>query len=201
MKIINPQVERALALGPIKLDLGAGRGKREGFFAVDHLPLEGVDILADLNEPLSLLPDNCCGHVYSRHVLEHVNALLPLMEEIHRITRPDGTVEIIVPHFSNVYGYSDPTHVRFFGLYSMYYFVDHEHQPAHRKLPAFYTEAKFIVQSVSIRFYRCGLIDRILAPAVSRLVNLNILTQDFYERRLSPWFHAWEIRYLMKPVK
>jgi hypothetical protein len=30
-------------------------------------------------------------------------------------------IEIIVPHFSNPHYYSDPTHVRFFGLYTMSY--------------------------------------------------------------------------------
>ena len=67
--------------------------------------------------------------IYSRHPLEHVRNFLPLMAELHRVTRPGGRIEIIVPHFSNPYGYSDPTHVRHFGLYTFFYFADEEDQP------------------------------------------------------------------------
>jgi hypothetical protein len=201
MRILNPKLEESLGKEAIKLDLGCGRNKREGFYAVDHLELEGVDVVADLNEPLHLLPNGCSEYIYSRHALEHVTELLSLMREIYRISRPNSTVEIVVPHFSNVYGYSDPTHVRFFGLYSMYYFVSPENQPQTRRVPAFYTDARFVINSLTIEFYRSGIIDRVLAPIFFRLVNLNIHTQDFYERRLSHLFHAWQIRYILTPEK
>ena len=202
MKIVTPQVMADIhQKKPIKIDLGSGGHGREGFYSVDHLDLKGVDIIADLNKPLDLLPDNCVEHVYSRHALEHVQELLPLMREIHRITRPDGTIEIVVPHFSNVYGFSDPTHVRFFGLYTMYYFVSPEHQPTKRKVPAFYTDARFNIISIKIDFYRSGLIDKLFAKLITKIVNRSIRWQDFYERRLCHLFHAREIRYVMQPVK
>jgi SAM-dependent methyltransferase len=202
MKILNPKIEKDLAeKKAVKLDLGCGQSKRNGFYSVDHLELDGLDIIADLNKPLHLLPDDCCEYIYSHHALEHINELLPLMGEIHRISKPAGIVEIIVPHFSNVYGYSDPTHVRFFGLYSMYYFVSPENQPKIRRVPEFYTAARFIVKSATIEFYRHGILDKILSPLFSRFVNLNIYTQDFYERRMSHFFHAWQIRYILTPEK
>jgi hypothetical protein len=40
-----------------------------------------------------------------------------------------------------------------------------------------------------------------LSPFFSRIVNLGVAWQDFYERRLSHLYHAWQIRYLMKPDK
>jgi hypothetical protein len=55
---------------------------------------EGVDIVADLNEPLDLLPENCAEHVFSSHALEHVDKLLPLLAEIHRITRHNPAAEV-----------------------------------------------------------------------------------------------------------
>ncbi len=201
MKILNPRMEQDLAEGkPIKLELGCGQNKRDGFYGMDHVEMDGVDVVTDLNKPLHLLQDGCCEYIYTRHVLEHINEFLPLMREIHRITKTDGTVEIIVPHFSNVYGYSDPTHVRFFGLYSMNYFASRESQ-LKRKVPAFYTDTRFVIKSLTIEFYRTGIIDKLLAPIFSRLVNLNIHTQDFYERRLSSFFHAWQIRYILTPEK
>lgn len=201
MRIVNPTLREQLGKGAVRLDLGCGQDKRDGFYALDHLELDGVDIVADLNEPLHLLPDDCSEYIYTRHALEHVTELLPLMREIYRISRPGATVEIIVPHFSNVYGYSDPTHVRYFGLYSMYYFASAEHQPRRRKVPAFYTDVRFIVKSITIEFYRKGVVDTIMSPLLQRLVNFNIHTQDFYERRLCHFFHARQIRYVLTPEK
>lgn len=202
MKILNPNLKKELAEGKaIKIDLGCGKQARTGFYSVDHLEMDGVDVVADLNKPLNIFPTNCSDYIYSRHVFEHIQEFLPLMREIHRITKPGGTIEIIVPHFSNVYGYSDPTHVGFFGLYSMYYFVSPENQPKTRKVPAFYTDTRFQVKSLTIEFYQSGYIDKFLAPVFSKLVNYNIHTQDFYERRLAHLFHAWQIRYILEPEK
>lgn len=202
MRIINPEVKRDLEAGnPIKLELGSGGKDREGFYAVDLLELDGVDIIADLNKPLDLLPDASVDYIYSRHTFEHIHEFLPLMREIYRLVVKNGTIEIIVPHFSNVYGFSDPTHVRLFGLYSMFYFVSSQNQPGKRKVPEFYTDNRFILKSIKIEFYKLGLIDRILAPVFTKFVNLNLFMQDFYERRLSNFYHAWQVRYIMQADK
>jgi SAM-dependent methyltransferase len=202
VEIINPEVKRDIERGNyIRLDLGGGGAGRKGFYSLDNLKLDGVDIIADLNEPLDLIPDDCVEYIYTRHAMEHVSGFLPLMKEIHRIVKKDGIVEIVVPHFSNVYGYSDPTHVRFFGLYSMYYFCDPHDQPATRRLPSYYTDARFRVDSVQIEFYRNSILEKMLAPLISRLVNGSIYRQDFYERRLCHFFHAWQIRYMIRAVK
>ena len=202
MKIVNPDVKRDLeSSNSLKLELGSGGEGRKGFYAVDHLELDGVDIVADLNKPLDLLPDESVDYIYSRHTLEHIHELLPLMRELYRVIKKNGTIEIIVPHFSNVYGYSDPTHVRLFGLYSMYYFVSSENQPEKRKVPAFYTDIRFIIKSIKIEFYKLGTIDKIFAPLFTKIVNRNLFMQDFYERRLSSFFHAWQIRFIMKAEK
>lgn len=202
MEIINANFKKDLEQGnPLKLDLGCGMKPRKGFYAVDHLRMDGVDVVADLNEPLDLLPDNCATYVYSHHVLEHIDKFLDLMREIHRITKPDGVIEIIVPHFSNVFGYSDPTHIRFFGFYSMYYFVSPENQPSIRKVPAFYSDTRYQIDDLKIEFYNSGLLDKVLSPLFSYFVNKSIGWQNFYERRLCYLYHAWQIRYLMHPVK
>ncbi|MEN8118876.1 MAG: class I SAM-dependent methyltransferase [Bacteroidota bacterium] len=202
MKILNPKLIADLEKGhPVKLDLGSGGIVREGFYSVDHIELEGVDVVADLNKPLELFPDNSVDYIYSRHVLEHINELLPLMREIHRITKKNGIIEVIVPHFSNVLAFSDPTHVRFFGLYSMYYFVAPENQPKIRKVPAFYTDVRFQINSIKIEFYRTSIFDKILYPFFSTLLNSNTYFQNIYERLLSGFFHAWQIRYIMQVEK
>ena len=202
MRLVNPQIAKDIEQGKaLRVDLGSGARPRAGFYGLDQLEAAGVDIVADLNRPLDLLPDNCAEHVFSSHSLEHVEKLLPLMDEIHRIMRPGGTLEVIAPHFSNPYYYSDPTHVRFFGLYTMSYFVDMDKQPGAHKVPAFPTKTRFELQSVYLSFYRFNLFDRLLVPFLRYFVNRTPAAQHFYELRLSRLFSAAEVRYRMRARK
>lgn len=173
---------------------------RPDFYGVDLLPTENVSIIADLNEPLDLFPDNSVSHIYTRHCLEHIDCLLPLMKELHRLLIPNGELEIIVPHFSNPYHYSDPTHVRTFGLYTMYYFVDQELQPP-RKVPSFYSDVRFEITGIMLRLLDRKWCDRLMFPFLQRLVNRSIGWQDRFERRLCRLFPAAEIRYIMRAMK
>lgn len=202
MRLINPQIAKDIELGkPLRIDLGSGAHPRAGFYSLDLHEADGIDIVADLNQPLDLLPDNCAEYLFSSHALEHVERLLPLLAEIHRIARPDGLIEIVVPHFSNPFAYSDPTHVRFFGLYTMNYFVDTEKQPRTWKVPPLHTSTRFEMQSVQISFYRFNLLDRIVVPALRYMVNRSAAWQNFYELRLSHLFPAAELRFRMRASK
>jgi len=202
MQLVNPRVAADLEAGaPLRLNLGSGPTPKAGFYSVDQVRMDGIDIVADLNKPLSLLPDDCAEHVFTSHTLEHVDNLFLLLSEIHRITRPGGLIEVIVPHFTNPYYYSDPTHLRFFGLYTMSYFVDMEKQPHARKVPAFYSQTRFEIESVKIAFYRFNLLDRLFVPFLRYLVNRSPGAQEWYELRLSRFFPAAEIRYRMRAAK
>ena len=202
MKIINPAVKLNIEKKiPININLGSGLSQKRDFYSLDHLPLKGVDIIADLNQKLVLFPDNSVKNIFSHHVLEHIDNFTFLMKELHRITIASGEIEIVVPHFSNVYGFSDPTHVRFFGLYTMYYFTPQELQPKRRKVPSFYTDFKFKIKSVHIEFYKDSILDKIIAFVFTPIVNKNTLFQLFYERRLSGLVHASQIRYKITPIK
>ena len=200
MHILDARVLDDLRNGRLlKIELGSGGEAREGFYGVDLLPRPGVAIQADLNESLELLPDNCVSAIFSSHCLEHVEKFLPLVRELHRILAPDGVAEVVVPHFSNPYHYSDPTHVRTFGLYTMNYFSGaavHEI----RYVPTFYSDVRFRIHEIEIRFAR-KLLDRILMPYLGRLINRSFRWQDRYERRLCRLIPASEIRYVFSPIK
>lgn len=201
MRILNPDVRRHIATGTgLRLNLGSGERRLPGYVNVDCVPLAGVDILADLNEPFAELPDNSVDAVYARHTLEHIDRLTDLLAEIHRVTRPGGQIEIIVPHFSNPYGYSDPTHVRFFGLYSFYYLSDTIDQPR-RKVPNFYTPTRFRVESVRFNLLKESLGERLLRAVLQPLANRSVDWLDWYERRLCRLLPVNDVRYVLRPVK
>lgn len=200
MEIINPQLIEDLANArPLRINVGCGQTRLPGYYGVDLLALPGVDVQADLNQPLDKLPENCVSELITEHTLEHVSNLVPLLGEFHRIVRPDGRITITVPHFSNPMGYSDPTHVRFFGLYSMFYFAEQDHRYK-RKLFNYYSGIRFRVLSISIRFARHGL-DRIFGAPKERLFNFNERMQALYERHFCWIFPADEITYVLTPVK
>ncbi|WP_136800024.1 class I SAM-dependent methyltransferase [Desulfosediminicola ganghwensis] len=183
----------------LKIDLGCGSNPKKGCYSLDQVDLDGVDVICDLNKPLSGIPDHSVEYIYSRHAFEHVDNLIQLMEELHRIVIPGGEIEIIVPHFSNVLAFSDPTHIRFFGILTMFYFVNKSKQPFERKVPDYYSNAKFVVKGLKVDFYRMGIVDKIFASTIEKLVNLNLFTQLLFERRFCKIFHASQIRFLLAP--
>jgi SAM-dependent methyltransferase len=201
VKILNPNVRRHIEAGSgLRLNLGGGERRLPGFFNLDCVPSTNPDILADLNDPLTELPDNSVEAVYARHTLEHVTRLLDLLGEIHRVTRPGGRIEVIVPHFSNPYGYSDPTHVRFFGLYSFFYFCADSDQPR-RKVPSFYSPARFRVESVRFHLLRESVVEKLARAVLQPLINTGVGWLDWYERRLCRLLPVSDVRYVLRPVK
>ena len=72
---------------PLRLEHGSGGFIREGYYGVDALEMPVVAIQADLNLPLSLLPDDSVGEIVSHHCFEHVANYLGLMRELHRVSQ------------------------------------------------------------------------------------------------------------------
>jgi predicted SAM-dependent methyltransferase len=102
----------------MKLNLGCGFDKREGWLNVDSFPECEPDQLLDIETTPWDLPTDGFDHILLKHVLEHVGADFPtfkrVMRELYRVTAPDGIVEIHVPHVRHDTFWSDPTHVRAF---------------------------------------------------------------------------------------
>jgi ubiquinone/menaquinone biosynthesis C-methylase UbiE len=173
--------------GPVEVELGCGDRRKSlaecGRIGIDQVAAENVDIVADLEEGLSFLPDKSVDLIHARSLFEHINNFERLLSEVLRVLKDDGRARILVPHFSNPYHYSDPTHVRFFGLYSFYYFVRPELQPA-RKVPVFYTAARLEIHSLRLVFKSPFKGRRWFKKAWQKLFNLNPAMQEFYEENL-----------------
>ena len=99
----------------MKLNLGCGYNKLEGYVNVDLDPLCKPDILADLEKPLPF-DDNSIDEINLFHVLEHIGAdtqtYFAIWREFYRILKHDGILKIVVPHWNHENFYHDPTHVR-----------------------------------------------------------------------------------------
>jgi len=169
--------------GPVILDLGCGRKTVPGRITIDKVDLPQVDIVADLEEGLSFLPDGCVDAIHCRSVLEHIEHFEPLLREMMRVLKPEGRAHVFVPHFSNPYYYSDYTHKRFFGLYSFYYFVDAEHQ-LKRKVPTFYSDIRIEVVSLRLVFRSPFPVRRLMKKLFGVLFNAHPWLQEWYEETL-----------------
>ncbi len=96
---------------PVTLELGCGPRKRyAGSIGIDAFDYEGVDLVADAAEALGAFPDASADLVTSSHFLEHVPDVGRLLDEMARVVRVGGRIEVVVPHFAHPYYSSDPTH-------------------------------------------------------------------------------------------
>jgi len=95
----------------LKLDLGCGKNKREGFSGVDTIRFDNVDVVADLKD---VWPwgDNSVDEVHCSHFLEHLEGEKRVFfaNELYRVLIPGGKAQIIVPSWSSSRAYGDMTH-------------------------------------------------------------------------------------------
>ncbi|MCB4755511.1 MAG: class I SAM-dependent methyltransferase [Elusimicrobia bacterium] len=100
------------------LDLGCGAKKTPGATGIDLTPQQGVDIVHDLEVTPYPIADNVYDRIVIRHVIEHINNVVGLMQEVHRIGKRGATVEIHTPHYTSLNSYIDPAHRHHFSLFA-----------------------------------------------------------------------------------
>ena len=111
----------------LHVELGCGARKRDpASIGIDVLDYEGVDLVGDVFDALAMFPDASVARVYSSHFAEHVDDVSRLLTELARVSAPGARLTIVVPHFSNPFYYSDPTHRTAFGLYTMAYYCEQD---------------------------------------------------------------------------
>jgi len=106
--------ENALATTPeesLKLDLGCGKNKQEGFLGVDSISFEGVDVVTDLRKAWPWA-ENTVQEVHCSHFFEHLTQTerAHFWNELYRVLKVGAQARIISPHWSHSCAYGDPTH-------------------------------------------------------------------------------------------
>ncbi len=178
------------------LDLGCGERKVDpSYVGIDTLDYDGVDLVGDAFEILRAIPADTVAGVYSSHFLEHIEDVPAMLAEITRVIAPGGSLELVVPHFSNAYFYSDATHRTAFGLYTLSYFARDEIYS--RRVPTYQRELDLVLESVDLGFKspRPFYGRYALRRSFGALVNLTPWTQEFYEENLSGLVSCYEIRF------
>ncbi|MDD3725950.1 MAG: hypothetical protein PHI44_01960 [Candidatus Ratteibacteria bacterium] len=120
-----------------KLNIGCGKDIKKGCVNLDCIEYPGVDVVWDLDQYPWPLEDNTFSEIYAKHIVEHLNDFKKTMEEIKRISVNRARIFIVVPHFSFVGAYWDPTHKRFFSYFTFDYLKEGTYG-----LPIFKTKRK-----------------------------------------------------------
>lgn len=175
------------------LDVGCGLVPIEGAIGID---INCGDIRHDLNSFPYPIPDNSFDEIYSCHCIEHLDDFQRVIEELYRIVKPCGIIEIIVPFFSSHCAHH-PFHKKFFNYGTFEQFTDTED-----KRWTLDSKAKFKIESIRYQFYpRTKNEPKIyqLTFCIPELL-ANIFPR-LYQRIFAYILPAFEIRFLLKPLK
>jgi SAM-dependent methyltransferase len=97
---------------PLRIDIGCGKNKRQGFIGVDTRKFEGVDV--ELDAGLGHWPwyDSTVDEVHCSHMVEHLKpgGRIHFVNQLYRVLKPAGFATIVVPHWASSRAYGDMTH-------------------------------------------------------------------------------------------
>lgn len=166
----------------IRLDIGCGESKHQGFIGIDMEPYLGVDIVHDIEVTPWPLPAESVITAISSHVLEHINphkgVFIKMMDEVWRVMKPHGQFAFVVPYAGSHAYYQDPTHCNPINETTMMYF-----DPLHpSKLYTFYRPKPWKIQMMAMD--RNGVLECVLQkredlPEYKNIEKPSAITQEF----------------------
>jgi hypothetical protein len=177
------------------LELGCGPKKRHpGSIGVDIADWPEVDVVGDATAVLDSLPEGLVSEIHTAHMLEHLEST-DIVASCARVLAVGGTLSVVVPHFSNPYFYSDPTHRQAFGLYTFSYLA--EESLFRRRVPRYSAIPSLELVDVRLRFKaaRPFYLRYALGRAIEEFVNLRRWTQELYESHFAYIFPCYELHY------
>jgi len=170
-----------------RLNIGAGRADQlPGAVRLDVARATRPHVVADLDAGALPFKAGAFDAVGAYDVVEHVEDLVALLEEIHRVLKAGGVLHVTTPHFSCANAFTDPTHRRALGLTSFDYFDD-----AHAL--AYYSSARFRVRAARL-FFKGRFLGRLLFHVARRW-------PAWYEERLAWIFPGWFLYFELVAVK
>src|SRR3989344_3503058 len=104
------------------LDLGcanqklSGRKKFPNYFfegeviGLDFKKTSQTDVIHDLNKGKLPFKDNTFDVVYTHHVLEHIENIVPVLLDVYRVLKKGGYFLIVCPHISYLDSLGDLSH-------------------------------------------------------------------------------------------
>ena len=124
--------ERRKALAPvappaagstIKIDLGCGMEKKDGFLGVDLHKFDGVDVVLNIGKDPWPWATDSVDEAYCAHTIEHLEWVerVHFFNELYRVLKPTGTAKVVLPSWSSSRYYGDPTHKSVMSSWAWWY--------------------------------------------------------------------------------
>jgi ubiquinone/menaquinone biosynthesis C-methylase UbiE len=184
------------------LDVGCGNAKTRGAIGIDFNAHTAADIVHDLNCYPWPLPDDAFDQIVCKHIVEHVADFVRFVEEVHRVARAGARVEIVTPHFSSRFSYTDPTHLRHLSLFAFDYLINHPPFNPSLISRAFETQSPLVEFYSRVRFVKTRAFLRFARPF--RLTGIQWLANRFpyfYEAYLAFIFPARDLYFTLTVIK
>ena len=175
-------------------DIGCGINKSPGSIGVDVYDGPNVDVVCDLHKFPWPFANDEFDEVIANHFLEHCFDIVPVISEIHRITKKNtGKIRIRSPHYSSWNFYGDLTHKTPFSFRSFDHFTYNDPTGYN-----YYSSVKFNIEFKNILF----------APPGSKfnlwkLFGIQTLANRFpkiYERVFAFIIPCTEVQFVLIPI-
>lgn len=97
---------------PLKIDIGCGKNKKDGFRGMDRIPFPGVDYVFDVGKERWPFINDEISEAHTSHFVEHLTSIerIHFCNELYRTLKTGAKCTLIVPHWSSCRAYGDPTH-------------------------------------------------------------------------------------------
>jgi SAM-dependent methyltransferase len=172
------------------LHLGCGLDKLPNAIGIDINPRSQADVIHNLDKFPYPFKANQFDEIIADNIIEHLEDIIKVMEELHRITKNHGKIYIKTGHFSSVDSFNDPTHKHFFTSRSFDYFI-----PGTKLYKYKYSKIKFKKIKVLVGpFETKNILLKILLFTINKLTLI-------YERRFAFIFPVGTITYELEVIK
>lgn len=86
----------------MKIDIGCGRYRKDGFIGIDMQKTTCVDILSNVDYGLPFADDSI-EEVYSSHTIEHLTNCDLFLRELARVCKSGALIELRMPYYSYIF--------------------------------------------------------------------------------------------------
>ncbi len=120
----------------MRVDLGCGTKKKEGFVGVDKSPLVKPEFICNLGYEKLPFEKDSVSFVYSSHCLEHVHKhkFMFFLEDLYRVSKHGCTWLITVPFYNSREGHANIDHHTMFDFNSFDQLLDGNHRNYYSKV-------------------------------------------------------------------
>ena len=106
----------------MKLNIGCGNKKIEGYHGVDKFKCDAADYICDIENEKLPFEDNTISAIILDNVIEHFYDIPKVVNELVRVSQKGTNIKIITPHFSSLSSWIDPTHIHHLSYFSFDHF-------------------------------------------------------------------------------